>query len=252
MDEPIGEVGNRDNTWQLNEEFAYNRAGHGLTFGAGLRYRRGWHLNGNAVALGSLAFQPVFTAQLAANSQGQLAPVAATGDSFADFLLGYPASGMLAGLPVVQFRATQVTPFFQDTWRVTRGLTLNYGVSWFFETPPAPQGWARDLVHAFDPNTGLVVYSGLGQIGSGIMEPDRNNVAPRFGLAWQPGFSKTTVIRAGAGLYYSEFPWIFAPYPLISPSPVSAGQNFRQQPHVAYTHIRARRQCLPAALRRLN
>ena len=33
-----GEVGNRDNTWQLDEEFTYNRAGHSLTFGAGLAY----------------------------------------------------------------------------------------------------------------------------------------------------------------------------------------------------------------------
>ena len=82
-----GEVGNRDNTWQLDEEFTYNRAGHSLTFGTGLRYRRGWHLNGNAVALGSLSFQPVFTAQLAANSQGQLAPVAANGG----FLRRFPA-----------------------------------------------------------------------------------------------------------------------------------------------------------------
>ena len=137
-----GEVGNRDNTWQFDEEFTYNRAGHGLTFGMGLRYRRGWHLNGNGAALGSLSFQPVFTAQLAANSQGQLTPVAGTGDSFADFLLGFPANGMLTGLPVVQFRQTQLTPFFQDTWKVTRGLTLNYGLSWFFETPPAPQSWA--------------------------------------------------------------------------------------------------------------
>ncbi len=103
-----GEVGNRDNTWQFDEEFTYNRAGHSLAFGTGLRYRRGWHLNGNAVALGSLSFQPVFTAQLAANSQGQLTPVAGTGDSFADFLLGFPANGMLTGLPVVQFRANAV------------------------------------------------------------------------------------------------------------------------------------------------
>ncbi|HYI92671.1 MAG TPA: hypothetical protein VEX68_03945, partial [Bryobacteraceae bacterium] len=59
-----------------------------------------------------------------------------------------------------------------------------------------------------------------------IMNPDRNNFAPRLGLAWQPGFSKTTLIRAGAGLYYSEFPWLFAPYPLISPSPTATGQSF--------------------------
>src|SRR5262249_7989175 len=221
-----GEVGNRDNTWQLDEEYTYNKAGHSLAAGAGLRYRRGWHLNGNAVALGSLTFQPSFTAQFALNSQGQLAPVAGTGDSFADFLIGLPVSGMLVGLPVVQLRSTQFTPFLQDTWRLTRNLTLNYGFSWFLETPPHPQGWARSLVHSFDPGTGLVTYAGLGQTSSQIMETDRNNFAPRLGLAWKPGSASNTVIRVGAGIYSSEFPWLFAPYALASPSPVGAGQNF--------------------------
>jgi hypothetical protein len=221
-----GEVGNRDNTWQFDEEFTLYKAGHSLAAGAGLRYRRGWHLNGNASAVGSLSFQSAFTAQLALNSQGQLAPVAGTGDSFADFLLGFPVSGMLIGLPVVQFRATQFTPFFQDTWRMTRNLTLNYGVSWFFETPPAPQGWPRDLVHSFDPNTGLVTYAGLGQTSSQTIDADRNNFAPRLGLAWQPGSRGKIVIRLGTGIYYSEFPWLFAPYPVLSPSPVGSGQSF--------------------------
>jgi hypothetical protein len=221
-----GEVGNRDNTWQLDEELTLNKAGHSLTFGTGLRYRRGWHLNGNTSALGGLSFQPAFTAQLAVNSQGQLAPVAGTGDSFADFLIGLPVNGMLVGLPVVQFRATQFTPFFQDAWRLTRNLTLNYGVSWFLETPPDPQGWARDLVHSLDPGTGLIAFAGLGQINSQTMKIDRNNFAPRIGLAWRPSSTQTTVIRVGAGIYYSEFPWLFAPYPIASPSPVGVGQNF--------------------------
>src|SRR5262249_44460271 len=56
-----GEVGNRDNTWQLDEEFTFNKTGHTLAAGVGLRYRRGWHLNGNAIALGTLSFQPAFT-----------------------------------------------------------------------------------------------------------------------------------------------------------------------------------------------
>jgi hypothetical protein len=221
-----GEVGNRDNTWQLDEEFTFNKGGHSLAAGAGLRYRRGWHLNGNTTALGNLFFQPAFTAQLALNSQGQLAPVARTGDSFADFLLGLPLNGSVAGSPVVQFRATQFTPFFQDTWKLTRNLTLNYGLSWFLETPPDPQGSAGGLVHSFDAGTGLVTYAGLGQISSQIMETDRNNFAPRLGLAWGPGFSSNTVIRVGAGIYYSEFPWLFAAFPEGSPSPVGAGQSF--------------------------
>src|SRR3954451_9140851 len=140
-----GEVGNRDNTWQFDEEFTFAKAGHSLAAGTGVRYRRGWHLNGNSSAVGGLSFQAAFTAHLTLNSQGQLAPVAGTGDSFADFLLGFPVSSMLVGSPVVQFRATQWTPFFQDTWRAARSLTLNYGVSWFLDTPPAPQGAARDF-----------------------------------------------------------------------------------------------------------
>ncbi|MEO8596030.1 MAG: carboxypeptidase-like regulatory domain-containing protein [Candidatus Solibacter sp.] len=221
-----GEVGNRDNTWQLDEELTYNTATHNLAAGVGTRYRRGWHLNGNSSAIGTLSFQPVFTAQLAANAQGQLAPAAGTGDAFADFLLGLPVTGLLTGLPRVQFRATQVTPFVQDSWRLTRNLTLNYGVSWFFETPPDAQGKSRDLVHSFDPRTGLVTYSGLGQIGPDTMAPDKNNFAPRLGLAWNPSFSSSTVIRIGAGIYYSEFPWLFAPYPFASPSPAGVGKSF--------------------------
>jgi hypothetical protein len=221
-----GEVGNRDNTWQLGEEFTYTRTSHNFAFGADVQYRRGWHSNGNSQALGTLAFQPTFTAQLTQNSQQQLVPLANTGDSFADFLLGFPVSGMVTGLPVVQFRSTQFLPFFQDSWRLGPNLTLNYGISWFLETPPDPQGWARANVHDFDTRTGLLTYAGLGQISPQAIATDRDNFAPRLGFAWRPGFLKATVIRAGAGAYYSDFPWALAPYPLVGGSPVGAGVSF--------------------------
>ena len=31
-------------------------------------------------------------------------------------------------------------PYFQDTWKVRRNLTLNYGISWFKDSIPNPQG----------------------------------------------------------------------------------------------------------------
>ena len=232
-----GEVGNSDNTWQLADEFTYIRGKHTLAFGAQLQYRRGWHLNGNSLALGSLSFQPTFTAQLARNAQGQSLPMTNTGDSFADFLLGYPASGVLLGLPVVQFRGTEFLPFFQDTWRLTPNLTLNFGLSWFLETPPNPQGWARDAVHGFDTSTGLLTYAALGQVNSQIVATDKNNFAPRIGLAWKPNSLKNTVIRAGVGTYYSEFPWLLAPYPLEGGSPMVAGvslTNPQANPFASY------------------
>src|SRR5579884_1291124 len=92
-----GQVGNRDNTWQFDEEVEYTSGKHTIALGAELHYRRGWHLNGNSAALGSLSFQPTYTAQLTKSAQGQLAPVANTGDAFADFLLGMPATGLSLG-----------------------------------------------------------------------------------------------------------------------------------------------------------
>jgi hypothetical protein len=221
-----GELGDRDNTWQVGDEFTRTSGKHTVAVGAEVHYRRGWHLNGNAVALGRLAFQPTFTAQLSPNSQGQPVPVPSTGDSFADFLLGFPVSGTVLGLPVVQYRATRFLSFLQDSWKVTPKLTLNYGVSWFVETPPDPQGWARDLVHGFDTSRGLLTYAALGQISSQPVATDRNNVAPRLGVAWQPRFLKETVIRAGVGTYYSAFPWVLAPYPLLGGSPIGPGVSF--------------------------
>jgi hypothetical protein len=221
-----GEVGNRDNRWQFGEEFTSARGKHTLAFGAEAHYRRGWHLNGNSTALGRLLFQPTFTAQLTRNSQGSLMPMPETGDSFADFLLGFPASGTVLGLPVVEYRSTQFLPFLQDSWKITSQLTLNYGVSWFLETPPDPQQWARNFVHGFDRGTGLLTYSALEQISSQPVAADLSNFAPRFGVAWQPGFLKATVIRAGFGTYYSQFPWVLAPYPLLGGSPIGPGISF--------------------------
>jgi len=127
---------------------------------------------------------------------------------------------------------------FSGYWRLTRSLTLNYGVSWFLETPPDAQGWARDLVHSFNPDTGLVTYAGLKQTSPKTMVKDKNNFGPSLGVAWNPGFSRSTVIRVGAGMYYSEFPWLFAPYPVISPSPRGVGQSFANgltNPFATYT-----------------
>ena len=221
-----GDVGNRDNTWQIDDELNYAVGAHQFAFGAGFRYRRGWDENSNHGALGALTFQPVFTAQLAPNTQGQLAPVSGTGDSFADFLLGMPVTGTLSGLPVVQYRSVEFMPFAQDAWRVSRNLTLNYGVSWFLETPPDPQGWARSAVHGFDTSTGLLVFSGLGQLNSKVIATDHNNLAPRFGLAWKPGPLTNTVLRAGAGIYYNPMPWIVELAPLALGSPSSTGIGF--------------------------
>jgi hypothetical protein len=221
-----GDVGNRDNTWQLNEEFTISSGRHAVALGAAFAYRRGWHANGNSAALGSLSFQPAFTAQLTRNEQAELGRIPNTGDAFADFLLGMPSNGLLTGAASVAFRSVEFVPFFHDTWKLRPGLTLNYGLSWQVETPPHPQGKARDIVHTFDNQTGLLKFAGLGQTEPRLAATDMNNVAPRLGVAWRPAFLKDTVVRASAGLYYTPFPWSFAAYPVGPGAPSSAGASF--------------------------
>jgi len=212
-----GDLGNIDNNYQLDEGMNWVRGRHNFQFGMSIRYRRSWQQNANANAVGSVQFQPVFSAQLARNPQGQLTPQSGTGNSFADFLLGYPQNASVVGLPMFQYRFTQYMPYFQDTWKLTPNLTLNYGISWFLPTIPTLQGDAKQRVHSLNQQTGLLLYSALEQVDPRILSTDRNNWTPRLGLAWKPSFLPNTVIRAGAGVYYSDSALIEMQFALIAP-----------------------------------
>ncbi|MBI1790909.1 MAG: carboxypeptidase regulatory-like domain-containing protein [Acidobacteria bacterium] len=212
-----GPLGNADNTYQVDEALSYSRGKHSYQFGVGIRYNRTKQQNANANALGSLSFQTVFSAQLARNAAGQLAPQANTGNAFADFLLGVPTSGQVIGLDPFYYRYTQWFPYLQDSWRVSRTLTLNYGLSWFYSNPPDPRGSGRAVPHIFEFSTGLLKYAALGEIDPRVFRPDRNNWTPRFGAAWQPARLKNTVIRAGVGAYYEDTALIEAQFSMVAP-----------------------------------
>ena len=83
--------------------------------------------------------------------------------------------------------------FGQDSWKVNRKLTLNYGVRYDVEISPL-----------FTPATPI---NAAAEQALGVVEGiprDYNNVAPRFGLAFDPTGSGKTVIRAGFGLFYDH------------------------------------------------
>ena len=92
--------------------------------------------------------------------------------------------------------------YFQDDWRVAPGLTVNLGVRYEYFAPFTD---ARDQLLNLDYSTlpnapRLTTVSTAG-------EPDRNNFAPRAGLAWTPPFSlwpgRKMVFRAGYGIYFT-------------------------------------------------
>jgi hypothetical protein len=90
--------------------------------------------------------------------------------------------------------------YAQDSWRLSRHLTLNYGLRW-----QTTLGLFTDSGHSQALNRALVTMQAL-QIPLVRTAPhgDRKQFGPRLGVAYSPGDSGNTVFRAGFGLYYND------------------------------------------------
>lgn len=131
----------------------------------------------------------------------------ATGFDFADFLLGLPQlASVQAGSTNYDFRANSWDLFVQDDWRLTGNLSLNVGLRYEYVSPFSE---ANDRLVNLDINSGITAVAPVFPGSSGpftggfpvtVVEPDRNNFAPRIGIAWKP--MKKTVVRAGYGINY--------------------------------------------------
>jgi hypothetical protein len=134
---------------------------------------------------------------------------AATGLPFADFLLGTTEqTSVQFGADNYHFKTDSFDLYVQDNWRAGKNLTLNLGLRYEF-VPPYSE--ANNRLANLDVAPGFTAVAPVlpGQIGplTGIHYPntlvnaDRNNFAPRLGLAWKP-MSKT-VVRAGYSMNYN-------------------------------------------------
>ena len=114
--------------------------------------------------------------------------------------------------------------FVQDDYKVRPSITLNLGLRYELITPFVEKD---DLMVNFDPSTSVhpgfqgrfvipsdktrtlldprfvaygVVTADEAGVGRGLIKTDRNNFAPRIGIAWRLG--DKNVVRGGYGIYY--------------------------------------------------
>jgi hypothetical protein len=146
---------------------------------------------------------------------------AETGLDIADFLLGAPASYVQGQTIPMYDRGRYYGVYAQDSWRVRRNLTFNYGLRWDVTTP----WWEKyNRNYALVPGKQSVTFPGspLGWVFPGdpgipsTLAPTRyGNVAPRLGVAYSPdpqggllqkltGGAGKTSIRASWGMFYSD------------------------------------------------
>src|SRR5581483_6699930 len=145
-------------------------------------------------------------------------------DLYPNYLLGLPDTYQQGAAQNENVRTTAVYLFAQDSWKIRPNLTLNYGLRWELNTPLTDIG---HHVQTFRPGQVTQIYPcqispyGASLIGTtdcsgvfptclvvpgdrgvhrGMTQTYFKAFAPRIGLAWSPGHSGKTSIRAGWGM----------------------------------------------------
>lgn len=120
--------------------------------------------------------------------------------------LGFPSVFIQGfGNPNSGVQNKPIAFFAQDTWKIHKNLTINYGVRYDVELTDtfAPVGFR-------DPLTGITLTPADVQAAQDAVNVqqgfprDNNNWAPRMGFAWDVTGNSKTVIRGAIGLFYDH------------------------------------------------
>ena len=198
-----GEIPQIGNTFQWSDSLSWVKGSHTMKFGGDIRRQRFdqtlyYNVNGLYSYYGG-----------GENDVG-------SDDLMPNYLLGLPDSFSEGSAQVENVRSSIFAVFAQDSWKVRKNITLNYGLRWELFTPLTD---ISQHVQSFRPgqtssvypctNTlpedcpvGLVVPGDPG-VPAGLTTTYYKTFAPRLGIAWSPGSSGKTSIRAGWGMFYN-------------------------------------------------
>ncbi len=217
--------GFRNHLEDFQQYLSWHRTRHNFKMGFNLTRVELDNFSADPRLFGSVSFSSRFT------SGG----LAGQGHPYADFLLGIPTTAGRAFAPLRQdSNRWQYDFFFTDDFKVSPKLTVNLGVRYELHLP-----WREkhDRITMFDVGSGKIVVAdgalsrvtplfprgfvdiveakSLGLPGRSLLRADKNNIAPRVGIAYRPWASRT-VFRTGYGIFYNVAPWLL---PMASTSP---------------------------------
>jgi len=234
MGVPITNLSQYNNTYAWNDIFSKIIGTHTLKAGFVGSYEQ-VNVHPNPEANGGFAFA------------GQ-----ETGNQFADFFVGVDSLYNQASSEAYYLRHHYAGGFVQDSWRVSKSLTFNYGVRWdwmafwsekYRQIPTFIPGEQSQVFAQAFPS---LVYVGDKGVPSTLV-PSSNRFSPRLGIAYSPGardgwLSKLTggpgnsSIRAGYGIYYSVIEGntmaVDEPQPPYGLSYTSPGPSLFAQPFI--------------------
>ena len=216
----------KNGTTQLLDTVTWTKGSHSMKFGADYRYLTGLYTNVFAtLRLGSYAFNGSVMSAL-------LGPGAGT--PFASFLLGYPDSTTIATVLQADTHAyaSHYGFFAQDDWKVSRSLTINYGLRYEYQpmfldrlnnlatflpnyTATVNGAAVHGAVVVPNQQTLAIIDPGFSQsilptpiltaaqagIPSSLRYSQKTDFAPRIGFAWRPFNDDKTVLRGGYGRF---------------------------------------------------
>jgi hypothetical protein len=189
------------NVYQFLDTATYARGEHLLKFGFDFRYTQ-QNAFRDVQSRGLFTFPGQISFTLPDGTPTVFPFV--TGNALANLLFGLPLVTGGARLDNAQHLRTQsYNTFINDSYRITPRLTLSLGLRYEYNSPPVD---TKDRANIYDPATGKLVQVGTNGIPRGGYGPDKNNFAPRLGLAWALGKDGATVVRAGYGVYYDQSP----------------------------------------------
>lgn len=223
-----GPFKNNNNTMQFVDKVSWIHGKHSFDFG--FEYdRQNFNQLGNQFSRGVFTFQPFATQS---PTPDPVTGKKTGGYGFAEFLLGDMfQSTTAAAVANAKFQRNVEHAFIDDTWKVTRKLTLSMGLRYeltppftntlgnyftveipkFITTPNAPQqDWPFFVRQSgcTDPYQGLKIHWTStnavcgGGLNHNLMQTKYKSFAPRFAIAFSP--DEKTVIRTGFGIYFME------------------------------------------------